>query len=132
MLSDNCILSYHLCGPLVSSVLLTIFCRIKAFPRLSIIQWEDYTRWKCVVDIYSLASQGYVCPGMLVLLTTESGVLVMKEAWYRHSLTSPPGYNILRLGISSGCSVTPFQQVSVRQFAFLLSQTSTFYRQKMF
>ena len=69
---------------------------------------------------------------MLVLLTTESGVLVMKEAWYRHSLTSPPGYNILRLGISSGCSVTPFQQVSVRQSAFLLSQTSTFYRQKMF
>ena len=56
--------------------------------------------------------QGYVCPGMLVVLTTEPGVRVIQEAWYRHTLISPPGYHILRLGISAGCSVTPFHQVS--------------------
>ena len=48
---------------------------------------------------------------MLVVLTTEAGVAVLQEAWYRHSLITPPGYNILRLGISGGCSVTPFHQV---------------------
>ena len=51
--------------------------------------------------------QGYVCPGMLVVLTTEPGVRVIQEAWYRHTLIEPPGYDILRLGISAGCSVSP-------------------------
>ena len=65
-----------------------------------------------VVLIFNLlARQGYVCPGMLVVLTTEPGVRVIQEAWYRHTLVSPPGYTILRLGISGGCSVTPFHQV---------------------
>ena len=55
-----------------------------------------------VVLIFNLlARQGYVCPGMLVVLTTEPGVRVIQEAWYRHTLVSPPGYTILRLGISS-------------------------------
>ena len=49
---------------------------------------------------------------MLVMLTNEKGVSVVQEAWYRHGLLSPPGYTILRLGISAGCSVTPFQQAS--------------------
>ena len=68
--------------------------------------------------------QGYVCPGMLVVLTTEPGVRVIQEAWYRHSLISPPGYDILRLGISAGCSVTPFHQV--RPPAQLYVGSSTF------
>ena len=65
-----------------------------------------------VVLIFNTPRQGYVCPGMLVMLTNEKGVSVVQEAWYRHGLLSPPGYTILRLGISAGCSVTPFQQVS--------------------
>ena len=60
---------------------------------------------------------------MLVMLTNEKGVSVVQEAWYRHGLLSPPGYTILRLGISAGCSVTPFQQVS-QSFVFLCMSES--------
>jgi len=58
----------------------------------------------------SLQLQGYVCPGMLVLLTSEHGMQILKDSWFKRTLVSPEGFKIYRLGLSSGCSVTPFQQ----------------------
>ena len=33
--------------------------------------------------------------------------------FFRHALAAPPGFRIFRLGLSTGCSVTPFAQVSI-------------------
>ena len=55
--------------------------------------------------------QGYVCPGILVTLTDGDNVKVLEECWHRHTLISPSGFKIYRLGLSGGCSVTPFNQV---------------------
>ena len=41
-----------------------------------------------------------------------------QESWHRHGLLSPPGYKIHRLGISGGCSVTPFHQVDTFNLSF--------------
>jgi hypothetical protein len=58
-----------------------------------------------------LCLQGYVCPGILVTLSDAADVRVVQEAWSAHALATPPGYRIYRLGLSGGCSVTPFPQV---------------------
>ena len=52
----------------------------------------------------------------LVNCVRQGGVITStsQESWYRHNLVSPPGYKIYRLGISGGCSVTPFHQVMHR------------------
>ena len=55
--------------------------------------------------------QGYVCPGILVTATDDEGVSVLRDHWTRHALAAPPGFRIFRLGLSTGCSVTPFAQV---------------------
>jgi hypothetical protein len=55
--------------------------------------------------------QGYVCPGILVTLSEGADVRVVQEAWCAHALATPTGYRIYRLGLSGGCSVTPFPQV---------------------
>ena len=59
--------------------------------------------------------QGYVCPGILVTMTNEDNVKVLEDCWHKHTLRSPIGFKIYRLGLSGGCSVTPFNQVT-RQF----------------
>lgn len=63
-----------------------------------------------VKAVACLKFQGYVCPGMLVLLTNEVGVQVLQESWFKRTLVSPEGFKIYRLGLSGGCSVTPFPQ----------------------
>jgi len=63
-----------------------------------------------VKAISCLQFQGYVCPGMLILLTNEAGVQILQESWFKRTLVSPEGFKIYRLGLSGGCSVTPFPQ----------------------
>ena len=58
--------------------------------------------------------QGYVCPGILVTATDDEGVSILRDHWTRHALAAPPGFRIFRLGLSTGCSVTPFAQVCSR------------------
>ena len=58
--------------------------------------------------------QGYVCPGILVTATDDEGVSILRDHWTRHALAAPPGFRIFRLGLSTGCSVTPFTQVCSR------------------
>lgn len=60
--------------------------------------------------VASLQFQGYVCPGMLILLSNEAGLQVLQESWFKRTLVSPEGFKIYRLGLSGGCSVTPFPQ----------------------
>jgi len=60
--------------------------------------------------INSLSFQGYVCPGILVTLTDGDNVKVLEDSWHKHTLVSPTGYKIFRLGLSGGCSVTPLNQ----------------------
>ena len=70
--------------------------------------------------------QGYVCPGILVTLAGEEEVSFLQSAWESCSILCPQDLSILRfvkvdinekkkmdtfrLGLSSGCSVTPFPQ----------------------
>ena len=70
--------------------------------------------FKCSILLNSsrICSQGYVCPGMLILLSNEAGLQVLQESWFKRTLVSPEGFKIYRLGLSGGCSVTPFPQVS--------------------
>ena len=74
--------------------------------------------------------QGYVCPGILVTLAGEEEVSFLQSAWESYSILCPQDLSILRfvkdeinetqkndtfrLGLSSGCSVTPFPQSSSR------------------
>merc|ERR550517_2303926 len=60
--------------------------------------------------VNSLRLQGYVCPGILVTATDDEGVSILRDHWTRHALAAPPGFRIFRLGLSTGCSVTPFAQ----------------------
>ena len=55
--------------------------------------------------VYSCV-QGYVCPGLLVLLTDSAGLAAVRAGWERGRLVSPPGYTITRLGLSPPCQVT--------------------------
>ena len=64
-----------------------------------------------IVPFYIFYPQGYVCPGILVTATDDEGVSVLRDHWTRHALAAPPGFRIFRLGLSTGCSVTPFAQV---------------------
>ena len=57
--------------------------------------------------------QGYVCPGILVTLTDGDNVKVLEDSWHKHTLVTPTGYKIFRLGLSGGCSVTPLNQVNI-------------------
>ena len=66
----------------------------------------------CLSQLFHL--QGYVCPGILVTATDDEGVSVLRDHWTRHALAAPPGFRIFRLGLSPGCSVTPFAQVCSR------------------
>ena len=50
--------------------------------------------------------QGYVCPGLLVVLTDSAGLAAVRAGWERGRLVSPPGYTITRLGLSPPCQVT--------------------------
>merc|ERR1719509_121057 len=60
--------------------------------------------------VKSLRLQGYVCPGILVTSTDDASVSVLREHWGRRALAAPPGYRLWRLGLSAGCSLTPFVQ----------------------
>jgi len=60
--------------------------------------------------VNSLCFQGYVCPGILVTSTEDTHLAVLEQCWKHHTLISPPGYKIFRLGLSGGCVVTPLNQ----------------------
>ena len=46
-------------------------------------------------------------------LTDGDNVKVLEDSWHKHTLVSPTGYKIFRLGLSGGCSVTPLNQVNM-------------------
>ena len=82
--------------------------------------WVQDTFGPYATLLISLPLQGYVCPGILVTLSEGADVRVVQEAWSTHALATPPGYRIYRLGLSGGCSVTPFPQVSETQIQYNL------------
>lgn len=77
-----------------------------------VVQTNSQCVWNqpLVRAINSLSFQGYVCPGILVTMTNEDNVKVLEDCWHKHTLRSPIGFKIYRLGLSGGCSVTPFNQ----------------------
>ena len=60
--------------------------------------------------VASLRYQGYVCPGILVLLAGPGALEAVTEAWKRRLLLSPPTAAITQLGVSNGCVVKPVAQ----------------------
>ena len=60
--------------------------------------------------VSSLRYQGYVCPGILVLLSGQGALEAVTEAWKRRLLISPPEARITQLGVSNGCVVKPVAQ----------------------
>jgi hypothetical protein len=54
--------------------------------------------------------QGYVCPGILVVIASHSNLDTVVDAWKRRLLASPPGGAISQLGMSNGCMVKPVAQ----------------------
>ena len=54
--------------------------------------------------------QGYVCPGILVLIANTSCLETVCEAWKRRLLTPPLNCRISQVGISNGCVVKPVMQ----------------------
>jgi len=77
-----------------------------------VVQSNSQCVWNqpLVKAINSLSFQGYVCPGILVTLTDGDNVKVLEECWHKQTLISPGGFKIYRLGLSGGCTVTPFNQ----------------------
>lgn len=77
-----------------------------------VVQANSQCVWNqpLVRAINSLSFQGYVCPGILVTLTDGDNIKVLEECWHKHTLISPSGFKIYRLGLSGGCTVTPFNQ----------------------
>ena len=55
--------------------------------------------------------QGYVCPGILIVIASHSNLETVVGAWRRRLLSSPPGVGpITQVGISNGCMVKPVTQ----------------------
>ena len=55
--------------------------------------------------------QGYVCPGILIVIASHANLETVVEAWRRRLLSSPPGVGpITQVGISNGCMVKPVTQ----------------------
>ncbi len=54
--------------------------------------------------------QGYVCPGILIVIASHANLNTVVDAWKRRLLASPPGGAISQLGISNGCMVKPVAQ----------------------
>ena len=51
--------------------------------------------------------QGYVCPGILVMIANSSHLELMADLWKRQLLTAPRGARISQVGLSTGCVVKP-------------------------
>ena len=55
--------------------------------------------------------QGYICPGILVMIASSSSQLdTVADAWKRRLLTPPASCKISQVGLSSGCVVKPVMQ----------------------
>ena len=54
--------------------------------------------------------QGYICPGILVLLASANNLEVVADAWRRRVLTPPANCKISQVGLSNGCVVKPVLQ----------------------
>ena len=54
--------------------------------------------------------QGYVCPGILILIAGSSQLEMVADAWQRKLLSSPPNCRICQVGLSNGCVVKPLIQ----------------------
>lgn len=57
--------------------------------------------------LYSLRYQGYVCPGIMVMIANSSHLELMADLWKRQLLTAPRGTRISQVGLSTGCVVRP-------------------------
>lgn len=51
--------------------------------------------------------QGYVCPGIMVMIANSSHLELMADLWKRQLLTAPRGTRISQVGLSTGCVVRP-------------------------
>lgn len=51
--------------------------------------------------------QGYICPGILVMIANSSYLELMADLWKRQLLTAPRGTRISQVGLSTGCVVRP-------------------------
>lgn len=60
--------------------------------------------------VRALRFQGYVCPGILVLIANQTHLDLVTEAWRKRLLFAPQNSKISQLGISNGCIVKPVAQ----------------------
>ena len=58
-------------------------------------------------SIHLFRYQGYVCPGILVMIANSSHLELMADLWKRQLLTAPRGTRISQVGLSTGCVVRP-------------------------
>ena len=54
--------------------------------------------------------QGYICPGILVMIANSSHIELVSDAWHRRMMTSPESCRISQVGVSNGCLVKPIVQ----------------------
>lgn len=76
------------------------------------INLQCYWDAKLSEALANLRYQGYVCPGILVLLANNSSLELIADAWKRRLLLSPPTCRISQFGLSNGCVVKPVLQTN--------------------
>uniref|UniRef100_A0A0K2T0G6 Putative LOC100650169 [Bombus terrestris] n=1 Tax=Lepeophtheirus salmonis TaxID=72036 RepID=A0A0K2T0G6_LEPSM len=68
--------------------------------------------WDCKLGdaIQSMRYQGYICPGILVTMTSSSNLEIIIDAWKRRVINSPTNTRITQVGLSGGCTIKPVLQ----------------------
>eukprot|EP00095_Tigriopus_kingsejongensis_P006000 maker-scaffold505_size153196-snap-gene-0.19 protein:Tk06000 transcript:maker-scaffold505_size153196-snap-gene-0.19-mRNA-1 annotation:"AGAP006598-PA" len=76
------------------------------------INLQCYWDAKLSEALTNLRYQGYVCPGILVLLANNTALELIADAWKRRLLLAPPTCRISQFGLSNGCVVKPVLQTN--------------------
>ena len=103
---------------MISYVILLLQMLIPFIPRMADVRNTDFQKEVLIVPPNLIHAstpshfryQGYICPGILVLLASANNLEVVADAWRRRVLTPPANCKISQVGLSNGCVVKPVLQ----------------------